>query len=111
MEPCEFTQRLQKKLIKEIANDLCQQGHERTKAFKSELDDMLMQPESKYFSVEGIAVGLAVSTETVRRWIRTGSLKAVRAGRQYRIAPNDLTEFLERNRAIEAVKPSEEPSQ
>ena len=101
MEPCEFTQRLQKKLITEIADDLRNQGYERTKAFKSELDDMLLQPESKYFSVEGIAADLAVSTETVRRWIRTGTLKAVRAGRQYRITPDDLTEFLERNSAPE----------
>lgn len=111
MEPCQFTQRLQKKLINEIANDLYRQGYERTRAFKSELDDMLMQPESKYFSVEGIAKDLAVSTETVRRWVRTGKLKAVRAGRQYRITPDDLAGFLERNSAIEVAKSNEEQTQ
>ena len=105
MEPCKFTQRLQKKLISEIADDLYRQGYERANAFKNGIDQMLKQPESKYFSVEGIAAELAVSTETVRRWIRGGQLKAVRAGRQYRIVPSDLQEFLELNNQNKESKP------
>ena len=34
MEPCEFTQRLQKKLIAEIATDLRNQGYDRAMALK-----------------------------------------------------------------------------
>ena len=96
MEPCEFTQRLQKKLITEIADDLRNQGYDRAMALKQDIDNMLKQPESKWFSVEGVAAELSVSTETVRRWIRAGTLKAVRAGRQYRISPDDMQQFLER---------------
>lgn len=97
MEPCQFTQRLQKKLINEIADDLRRQGIDRAIGFKRSLDKMLKQPEVKWFSAEGVATELAVNIETVRRWIRSGQLKAVKAGRQYRIRPDDIQDFLDRS--------------
>ena len=35
-----------------------------------------------------------VSTQTIRRWIRSGSLKFYRGGRQIRIDESDLVNFL-----------------
>jgi len=94
MEPCEFAHRLQARRLKKLADDLRQYPPERLE----ELETMLTQPESKWFSVEGIAAELSVSKETVRRWIRSGKLKTYRAGRQYRISPDDLRAFLEQHR-------------
>ncbi|TDD37163.1 DNA-binding protein [Actinomadura sp. KC06] len=42
------------------------------------------------YSVEEVADLLGLHVRTVRGYIRTGRLKAVRIGKQYRIAPGDL---------------------
>ena len=43
---------------------------------------------------EEVAERLAVDPSTVRRWIEDGRLPAVKPGREYRIDPEDLAEFL-----------------
>lgn len=44
----------------------------------------------KMYSVEEVADHLGLHVRTVRGYIRDGRLKAVRIGKQYRIAPADL---------------------
>ncbi|MCP2258849.1 DNA binding domain-containing protein, excisionase family [Streptoalloteichus tenebrarius] len=45
------------------------------------------------FSVEQVAEKLGLHVRTVRNYVRDGRLKAVRIGKQYRIAASDLAEF------------------
>lgn len=45
------------------------------------------------YSVEEVAELLGLHVKTVRGYVRDGRLKAVRIGRQYRIAAADLEEF------------------
>ncbi|MFI0405485.1 helix-turn-helix domain-containing protein [Actinomadura sp. 3N508] len=47
----------------------------------------------KMYSVEEVADLLGLHVRTVRGYIRTGRLKAVRIGKQYRIAPADLEDL------------------
>src|SRR5690606_14706576 len=52
----------------------------------------------KMYSVEEVADHLGLHVRTVRGYIRTGRLKAVRIGKQYRIAQSDLDELTGRER-------------
>ena len=45
------------------------------------------------FSVEQVAALLGLHVRTVRSYVREGRLKAVRIGKQYRIAQDDLEAF------------------
>src|SRR5690242_9933243 len=45
---------------------------------------------SELYSVEQVAARLGLHVRTVRGYVRDGKLKAVRIGRQYRIARADL---------------------
>ncbi len=45
------------------------------------------------YSVEQVASRLGVHVRTVRNFVREGRLKAVRIGKQYRIAAEDLAEM------------------
>jgi excisionase family DNA binding protein len=45
------------------------------------------------YSVEQVAESLGLHVKTVRGYVRDGRLKAVRIGKQYRIAAADLEEF------------------
>jgi excisionase family DNA binding protein len=45
------------------------------------------------FQLEEVAELLGVHPESVRRWIRAGKLKAMKAGRQYLISRTDLQAF------------------
>jgi len=49
----------------------------------------------EFLTVQEVADQLRVVPQTVQRWIRGGKLKAVRAGRLWRIRPEDLDKFLE----------------
>lgn len=49
----------------------------------------------KYHTIEQVAEMLQVVYLTVYRWIQDGKLKAVKAGKQYRIRQSDLDKFLE----------------
>lgn len=47
-------------------------------------------------TVQEVAERLKVSENTVRRWIREGELKALKAGKSYRITEEQLQKFLEK---------------
>ncbi|SCL23096.1 DNA binding domain-containing protein, excisionase family [Micromonospora pallida] len=49
------------------------------------------------YSVEQVAERLGLHVRTVRGYIRAGSLRAVRIGKQYRIARSDLAELTGRS--------------
>ena len=51
--------------------------------------------EEQYYSIEEVAKMLKVAYLTVYRWIQAGKLKAIKAGKQYRIRENDLNGFIE----------------
>ena len=44
----------------------------------------------EFYSVDQVAARLALHVRTVRNYVRSGQLKAVRIGKQYRIARGDL---------------------
>jgi excisionase family DNA binding protein len=46
-----------------------------------------------FYSVDQVANLLGLHVKTVRTYVRDGRLKAVRIGKQYRIAPDDLEAF------------------
>lgn len=54
---------------------------------------MLVMSETMY-TVDEVAKMLRVSTETVRKLIAQGEIKAKRVGRQYRISQEALSAYL-----------------
>lgn len=46
-----------------------------------------------YYSIEEVAKMLKVAYLTVYRWIQDDKLKAIKAGKQYRIKQYDLNNF------------------
>ncbi|WP_026341366.1 helix-turn-helix domain-containing protein [Actinomadura atramentaria] len=50
--------------------------------------------DNKLYSVEDVAELLGLHVRTVRGYIRSGRLRAVRIGKQYRIARADLDELI-----------------
>jgi len=48
---------------------------------------------SEFYSVDQVAARLGLHVRTVRGYVREGRLKAVRIGKQYRIASTDLEAF------------------
>jgi excisionase family DNA binding protein len=52
--------------------------------------------EERYWSPREIAEKLHVNVSTVTRWITSGQLKAIRAGKQWRVADSAIREFVER---------------
>jgi excisionase family DNA binding protein len=57
----------------------------------------------KMYAVEEVAELLGLHVRTVRGYIRTGRLKAVRIGKQYRIAQADLDELTGRGKPAESA--------
>ncbi|MBP9817340.1 helix-turn-helix domain-containing protein [Candidatus Shapirobacteria bacterium] len=51
----------------------------------------------KYYSIEEVSKMLKVAYLTVYRWIRSGRLESVKAGRQYRINKIELDRFIKYN--------------
>lgn len=51
--------------------------------------------EEQYYSIEEVAKMLKVAYLTVYRWIQAGKLKAIKAGKQYRISKVQLKDFTE----------------
>lgn len=47
-----------------------------------------------YLTTEEIAAELRIDVSTVRGWLRSGKLRSIRAGRQYRILRSDYEAFL-----------------
>jgi excisionase family DNA binding protein len=56
--------------------------------------------DQELFSVEQVAERLGLHVRTVRSYVRDGRLKAVRIGKQYRIARADLEAFTGRSIAM-----------
>ena len=51
----------------------------------------------QFLSVKDVADLLKVGEVAVRNWIKEGDLRAVNVGREWRVAPKDLEEFLQRH--------------
>ena len=54
---------------------------------------MIIQKE-KLFTVQETAAYLSLSSQTIRRWINTGKLNAVKIGKEFRIKLSELNQFL-----------------
>ena len=54
---------------------------------------MIMQ-EEKLLTVNETAAYLSLSSQTIRRWINSGKLQAVKIGKEFRIRLSELNEFL-----------------
>jgi len=52
----------------------------------------------RYHTVEEVCERLQISDQTFRRWIKTGKRTAYKLGKEYRISPGDLDEFLKARR-------------
>lgn len=63
-----------------------------------------MAGEELFLTLEDIAERLKVSVSTVRRWVKSGDLKALKVGNrgQYRISSEDLEDFLIENEASQS---------
>jgi excisionase family DNA binding protein len=59
--------------------------------------------DSAMLSVEQVAERLGLHVKTIRNYVREGRLKAVRIGKQYRIAPSDLAAMI--GRPVSALDP------
>lgn len=51
-------------------------------------------PHDRYQTVQELAERLEVAEATVRRWIKSGDLRAIDIGKGWRIADFDLERFL-----------------
>jgi excisionase family DNA binding protein len=51
--------------------------------------------QTRFLAIQEVAEELGVDVQTVRRWIKTGRLRAFKPGREYRIRQADMDEFLE----------------
>ncbi|HRN69735.1 MAG TPA: helix-turn-helix domain-containing protein [Candidatus Woesebacteria bacterium] len=49
----------------------------------------------EYYTLEEVSEMLKVAYLTVYRWVRSGKLEAVKAGKQYRVSQIQLDKFLE----------------
>lgn len=56
--------------------------------------------DEQYYSIEEVAKTLKVAYLTVYRWIQSGKLVALKAGKQYRIKKEDLDNFLRQKGSI-----------
>lgn len=54
--------------------------------------------DDKMLTVQQVADRIQVNPETVRNWIRNGELDALDIGGEYRIAPSDLEDFIQRRK-------------
>jgi excisionase family DNA binding protein len=55
-----------------------------------------MKLTDEYYTIQEVADKLKVAYLTVYRWIRSGKLKSDKAGKQYRICKENLSQFLGR---------------
>ena len=55
-----------------------------------------LKTQDEYYSIEEVAKMLKVAYLTVYRWIQADKLKAVKAGKQYRILKKELEAYLVR---------------
>lgn len=53
-----------------------------------------MELTDEYYTIQEVADKLKVAYLTVYRWVQSGKLKAVKAGKQHRITKNELSSFI-----------------
>ncbi|HQF37160.1 MAG TPA: helix-turn-helix domain-containing protein [Candidatus Dojkabacteria bacterium] len=56
----------------------------------------MINKEETYYTIDEVAKMLKVAYLTVYRWIQSGKLEAVKAGKQYRISKPSLDKFIRR---------------
>src|SRR5215204_6550846 len=67
--------------------------------------------ENRQLSLSEVAGLMGVSERTVRRWIKSGKLRAYKPGRDYRIPESAFAQFIEESEISPKVSaPSPEPS-
>ena len=54
-------------------------------------------PQHSFLIVHEVAELLRVAEATVRLWIKSGDLRAIDLGREWRVARSDLDDFLDRH--------------
>jgi excisionase family DNA binding protein len=54
--------------------------------------------EEELLTVKEAALRLKVTEKTIKAWLNKGQLKGYKAGRQWRITPGAIQEFLQANR-------------
>ena len=52
--------------------------------------------KDEYYTIQEVADILKVAYLTVFRWIQSGKLKSVKAGKQHRVEKEELDKFLKR---------------
>ncbi len=60
--------------------------------------------ENKLYTITDITEMLSVKRPTVHEWIRSGKLKAVRIGKEYRITQEHYDEYLANNLVVTDTK-------
>jgi putative resolvase len=51
----------------------------------------------KFYDLDEIAKILGTSTETIRRYVRSGKLKAIKIGRDYKVSEENLQKMIKDN--------------
>jgi excisionase family DNA binding protein len=62
-----------------------------------------MSEESRMYSLDQVAERLGLHVRTVRTYVRTGRLKAIRIGKQYRVAREELESIVGAGNSRDAV--------
>jgi excisionase family DNA binding protein len=62
-----------------------------------------MTEESRMYSLDQVAERLGLHVRTVRAYVRNGRLKAIRIGKQYRVAREELESIVGSSNSREAV--------
>ncbi len=61
---------------------------------------MLVKNRQEYLTSEEVAQELRIEHETVTRWLRTGALPGYKFGKQWRVRPDDLEQFVRECRNV-----------
>jgi len=76
---------------------------------RSKSTRVVVQGISAVYSIEEVAEFLNLHVESIRRWIRSGDFPAIRLGKEYRIAAEDLSDWLEEHKNMRDHAMREEP--
>jgi putative molybdopterin biosynthesis protein len=68
-----------------------------------------MAPPPEVYTTDEVAHQLKVTRRTVQGWIKTGRLKALRIGRDFRVEAMEFEAFKERARHAVQVTPPAQP--
>ena len=55
--------------------------------------------DDEFYTVDQVAQRMKITRDAIYKWIKNGRIKALRAGRVYRILGKNLNEFLELKKA------------